>query len=352
MDPLAHTLLGATLAEAGLKKTTRYATAVLLIGVNLPDIDGVAQLWGSDISLLLRRGWTHGLLALLILPLLLTAVVWAWHRWRSRPRSDAPAFRPRRVLLLACLAVWSHPLLDWLNTYGVRLLMPFDDRWFYGDTLFIIDPWFWLLASAAVVLARSEGRSACAAWIVLGLVTSLLLVLTDAVPVVVQVIWFTALLLIIILRVLRLPQSLIQQLARAGFAGLVLYVCAAYGLARLAESLVLEGQAVPLEVQANPVPALPHQHRLVMKYPDHYRVVMPDGESFDVQREKADEVVLAAMADPSVRGFMDWVRYLYWDVEERGDHWRVQFRDLRYLNPGEAPRGIGAAVVIVPKTGP
>ena len=31
------------------------------------------------------------------------------------------------------------PLLDWLNTYGVRFLMPFDGTWFYGDALFIID---------------------------------------------------------------------------------------------------------------------------------------------------------------------------------------------------------------------
>ncbi|MGQ0539083.1 MAG: metal-dependent hydrolase, partial [Gemmatimonadaceae bacterium] len=47
---------------------------------------------------------------------------------------------PWRWLLAACaVAVVSHPWLDWLNTYGVRLLMPFSDRWFYGDTLFIVD---------------------------------------------------------------------------------------------------------------------------------------------------------------------------------------------------------------------
>ncbi len=30
--------------------------------------------------------------------------------------------------------------MDWLNSYGVRLLMPFSNRWFYGDALYIVDP--------------------------------------------------------------------------------------------------------------------------------------------------------------------------------------------------------------------
>ena len=47
------------------------------------------------------------------------------------------------------------PLLDWLNTYGVRFLMPFDGTWFYGEALFIIDPGVWLLAGLTVVLASS-----------------------------------------------------------------------------------------------------------------------------------------------------------------------------------------------------
>jgi len=41
-----------------------------------------------------------------------------------------------------------------LHPHGVsqsRLLMPFNDTWFYGDTLFIIDPWVWLLAGAEVM---------------------------------------------------------------------------------------------------------------------------------------------------------------------------------------------------------
>ena len=69
MDPIAHTLFGATLAETGLKKLSRLATPTLIIGANLPDIDAVVTVLGRDTSLLLRRGLTHGVLALAVLPL-------------------------------------------------------------------------------------------------------------------------------------------------------------------------------------------------------------------------------------------------------------------------------------------
>ncbi|MCP4268804.1 MAG: hypothetical protein GY777_25030 [Candidatus Brocadiaceae bacterium] len=84
MDPIAHTLAGAVLAETGLKRVSRYATVTLLIGVNLSDIDGIAKFWGHDASLYFRRGWSHGILALVVLPLLLAGLIWQWNRWRCR----------------------------------------------------------------------------------------------------------------------------------------------------------------------------------------------------------------------------------------------------------------------------
>ena len=35
--------------------------------------------------------------------------------------------------------------MDLLNSYGVRLLMPFSDRWFYGDALYIVDPFLYVV---------------------------------------------------------------------------------------------------------------------------------------------------------------------------------------------------------------
>jgi inner membrane protein len=70
MDNVCHTLVGAALTECGLRKKTRYATA-LVLGANLPDID-VLALFGHN-GLGFRRGITHGILALIVWPFILTA---------------------------------------------------------------------------------------------------------------------------------------------------------------------------------------------------------------------------------------------------------------------------------------
>jgi inner membrane protein len=155
VDPVCHTLVGAALAESGLKRRAPGGTATLLIGANLPDVDVLSYAWGSLTALTFRRGWTHGVLAMAVLPFLLALVVY-WARRLPPLRARGPGgFAP--VVFLAYVSVWTHPLLDTLNTYGMRWLSPLDDRWFYGDTLFIVDPWVWALLVGGVVLARRRG---------------------------------------------------------------------------------------------------------------------------------------------------------------------------------------------------
>jgi inner membrane protein len=138
MDNLTHSFAGALLAQMGLKKLSGRATATLVIAANLPDIDAVASFLGRE-SLAIRRGLTHGPIALAILPLILTGLVLLWNRWR--PADQPVRFWP--LLLCAYIGTLSHPALDWLNSYGIRLLEPFSSTWYAGDTLFIIDIWIW-----------------------------------------------------------------------------------------------------------------------------------------------------------------------------------------------------------------
>ena len=65
---------------------------------------------------------------------------------------------PRQLLFLSFITIVSHPILDTLNTYGMRWLMPFSGKWFYGDTLFIIDPWVWLALSLGMYYSVRRGR--------------------------------------------------------------------------------------------------------------------------------------------------------------------------------------------------
>ena len=160
IDPVCHTLVGATLARSGLSRRTTFGTATLLIGANLPDIDILASFDGPGADLAFRRGWTHGIPALIVLPFLLTAAIVLFDRLGRRlARATLPStVVPRQVLLLAGISVLTHPILDTLNTYGVRWLMPFSSRWFYGDTLFIVDPWLWLILGTGFLMSGERRR--------------------------------------------------------------------------------------------------------------------------------------------------------------------------------------------------
>lgn len=159
MDNLCHTLTGAALAEAGLRQRTRFGGAALLIAANLPDIDVLAFVSDTP-AVALRRGLTHGVIAQVLLPVALTAVFVLLDRWRP-PRSPAAMrVRPTALLVMCYVAGLSHVGMDWLNNYGVRLLMPFSDRWFYGDAVFIVDPWLWLTFAGGYLLARRWRRPA------------------------------------------------------------------------------------------------------------------------------------------------------------------------------------------------
>ncbi|HEX5259055.1 MAG TPA: metal-dependent hydrolase [Sphingomicrobium sp.] len=175
MDNLTHTLVGAVMGRMGLKRLSPRAMPALIIAANLPDIDSfVARGLGCD-PLAAHRGFTHGIGGLVTMPFLAVAIIWCWEklwpsksilprpwggagegvqRTRKNPDESTPSPYPPPQgrgmnypgLLLACfLGVLSHPLLDLMNTYGTRVLEPFSHRWFYADTLFIVDPWIWVM---------------------------------------------------------------------------------------------------------------------------------------------------------------------------------------------------------------
>jgi inner membrane protein len=46
-----------------------------------------------------------------------------------------------------------------MNTYGVRFLEPLSHRWFYGDMIFIVDPWIWIAFILGLEMSwRAEPR--------------------------------------------------------------------------------------------------------------------------------------------------------------------------------------------------
>src|SRR5690242_2501584 len=126
----------------GLKRLTPLAMPALIVSANLPDIDSFVAPWFGVSPRVAHRGFTHGIGGLVTMPFLAAAIILLWER--VRPSAEGRA--KLGGLLLACfLGTLSHPILDFLTGYGTRLLEPFSHRWFYGDTLFIVDPWIWIM---------------------------------------------------------------------------------------------------------------------------------------------------------------------------------------------------------------
>lgn len=172
MDPLTHSFAGLALGRLSRFQTVPRATLLGVLVANAPDLDGLAYFWGEDAALGCRRGLSHGPLGLLLLPVASALVV----AGGSLGRQADPAVRSRtarEAFLLAFLGTWSHPALDWLNTYGIRLLHPFSERWFYGDTLFIADPWLWLLLFVLLGATRNRRSWLALAWAALAVLSAL-----------------------------------------------------------------------------------------------------------------------------------------------------------------------------------
>ena len=89
-----------------------------------------------------------------MLPSVLYGFERAIAKWRKRP----PRIQYRGLVLASLIAAATHPLMDWTNNYGVRPLLPWDGRWFYGDLVFIVDPYLLLILGAAGFLLTSNRR--------------------------------------------------------------------------------------------------------------------------------------------------------------------------------------------------
>ncbi len=167
MDNLTHSLAGAVLGQLGLKRKSGLAMATLIIGANIPDIDAVAVLLGGYQHLAIRRGITHGPIAMIVLPLLLWQAMLWFDRWQTR-RGTRPEGRlpvdSKWLLILAYVGTLSHPVLDLMNSYGIRFLEPFSTQWFAGDTLFIIDVWIWTALALGVWLSQRRERKGSTNW--------------------------------------------------------------------------------------------------------------------------------------------------------------------------------------------
>ncbi|MDP7690354.1 MAG: metal-dependent hydrolase, partial [Vicinamibacterales bacterium] len=317
-------------------------TVTGVIGANLPDVDAATYFLGADVALGFRRGWTHGVLAVALLPPLLA---WAMHlvdRIRCAQTPTATPVPVVRLLALSYLAVLSHPALDWLNTYGIRLLMPFDGRWFYGDALFIVDPWVWLALGTIVVLAHSGSRLQAAGWTALAVIATALVTGVPGVPVVLRVLWCLGLAVVAGLRVWAGLQPRLQRVATISLVLAGLYVAAMVGSSRLVRLEVAQwARDRGLEasrIMVIPSPADPFRRNVLIADDQHYHRltfdwlaserVQPRGGATPIGDEHP--AARAALAAPAIWGLATWTRFPCFTIEALTDGYRVAVADMRF----------------------
>ena len=210
-------------------------------------------------------------------------------------------------MLLSSIAILSHPILDTLNTYGVRWLMPLSGEWFYGDTLFIIDPWVWLALSVGVLSsARRQRRKRPSpggpAWQALALVAIYVSAMAISA-------WAAR-------------RTVLREISE-GFGGAT-------------ESAMV-----------GPVPFNPFVREFVVEQGEHYRVgtfhwfptpTLDLNAVATYPRLPPSHPAVPLAADtPLGRRFLGWARFPTFEVEQRSDdHVVVHVVDLRYARePGD-----------------
>jgi inner membrane protein len=377
MDGLTHSLVGLASAKAGLERFSPYTAAVCILSANAPDIDVVSFFFGGQWVLLQHhRGITHSLIGTLILGLLIPSILFglerAIARWRNRP----PRIRYRGLVVASLIAAATHPLMDWTNNYGVRPLLPWNGRWFYGDLVFIIDPYLILVLGGAGFLLTSNRRWKIVVWLLLAVVSTIVVVGVSPQRAagigslsVARVIWFTGLLAVVVARSAGVQKRVGRALAFAallfviGYWGALAWAHhAAYHNAETEANAIASQRGERfVRVAAMPTAANPFRwlcvaetDRAMYRFfvgiaekapaPDLANLIV-DGnrggqmtsiEHYAKPTGRGQQLVLTASQDPRAQVLLGFARFPIARVENDNctGQTLVQFADLRYTEPG------------------
>jgi inner membrane protein len=144
MDPVTHTLVGITTANAFFRRRAgREAVPILAWASNLPDLDGVVMLTGHPAAVVFRRTFGHSLFLLPLWSFLLALIL----------RRFYPRLSARTVYGLVLLGAAMHLFFDLVNSFGVVLLWPLSDRRPELAIVFIVDLILTSLLALPILLA-------------------------------------------------------------------------------------------------------------------------------------------------------------------------------------------------------
>lgn len=363
MDNLTHSLVGLVAAKAGLERLSPAATTMCVIAANAPDADILARFGGSWFYLHHHRGITHSIIGTFAIALLIPILFWLGDFLIARLRGRKMTVKLSGMLLVSLIVSATHPLLDWTNNYGVRPLLPWSGKWFYGDLVFIVDPWLWLSLGGTAFLLTAKTKWRIALWVVLALVLTgaivyLSLIRPDSIfPVASCFVWLIGVVGFFVAHRARLAERFGVGIAVCALALMLVYWS---GLSLLHRRALAQAQAVATNLAAaNGETVMRSAAMPTLANPLRWQCVTETtgatlrfdfslseqgivGETIRYQKPqgKAAEAYARAAQNENAGIFLNFARFPVSRME--GDCLSkalVQIADLRYTEPGRSAPG-------------
>jgi len=190
--------------------------------------------------------------------------------------------------------------------------MPIAGRWFFGDALYIVDPWLYLLLGAGVYVAwKARGGTAAA-----------------------------------------------TRLARGALVAAALYVATMYASNLWARTVVAEALTRAgrggARFMVTPVMVNPFRREVLIDLGDRYEkgflkftprpVFRPAGYGVDVHAD--DPAAQAAAATELGRQYLTWSRFPFYVVDRTAGETVVHLNDARYSGPSGRDGWAGLRIVV------
>jgi inner membrane protein len=371
MDNLTLSLVGLVASKAGLERLSPGTTTLCVLAANAPDADIFSLVFGGRWAFLHHhRGITHSLLGTFVLALALPCIFYLGNILITRIGGRSRKLKLGGLIVASLVVTATHPVMDWANNYGVRFLLPWNSRWFYGDFVFIIDPFIWLILGGAAFLLTSKTRKHIIVWVVIALVPSYLVLVGAPGPnrlaneTVLRLLWIVVLIVLVTLYRRKIGGRLGAKIAIAALATVTIY-CA--GLAAIhavalrqakieAASIASRSAEQLFRVAAMPTIANPTEWFCLMEtnratYRFNLSLIHNQTRIRDIVRvekpEASDPAIGQASRDPRAQIFLSFARFPVIRVvgEDCATQTLVQFADLRYTEPG---RGRGTFSLDLP----
>jgi len=261
------------------------------------------------------------------------------------------------AFLASVIVSLTHPLLDWTNNYGIRFLLPWSSRWFYGDFVFIVDPFIWLILGSGCFLLTTRTRGQRLIWLLLALFLTFLMVASPRAgnlpnPWLIRGLWLATLSFLIFLFVKRVGSRIGARIAVGSLILVVVYWCLllfahvqALSQAReQAKALTPTGESIS-RLAAMPTLANPFGWDCVFETDKAtYRFRLNLGSSSSVSRTvryekpagQLNQALKEVSADRRTQIFLGFARFPVAQLSEQDCTTQtfVQLADLRYTEPG------------------